>query len=307
MGQISNISVATALNATGVDATVTWDTDISADGATSYGHGAPGSAVEGIVRASGTGMQHQVVIAGLDPDSDYFAKVVSSDDFGTPLGYASGDGNVAFHTVPAGGAVLPGDPPSISPSGNAAVIAWTTTKAGVGTVYYRQDGDTEDSSTSEDESTTQHRVELEDLIGASHYICHYETDLDDSDDSIISADFSFDTPTDSSSDDPPGRVALHLRPNQIHVGANATLTVRVRHKGGQPYTGVALEFSLGAGKADCALSAASGSTDAQGRCSVQVSVTGLPQGRRKARRVLVVKAAAGGKHKRRRVVLVGLA
>lgn len=307
MGTISDISVANVVNGSQVDATVTWSTDIQADSKVSFGKGAPGSPILGVLRDGSQSTSHALVLGGLDPDSDYFAVVASSDGFGTPLGYAAGNGSVSFHTPSAGPIVEPGPPPTVgAPSSDSVQISWATAAPGLGMVVYRRDGDSQDLQEAEESSGTAHQVTLSDLASGTKYRCHYETDLDDSDVTIVSADFEFSTADAPGNDEAPGRVGICASPAVVQVGSASTITVQVIKRHGEPQAGIPVQFTLGNGKAEGSLSVGSAVTDAQGRCSTVFTVTGIPGQRRKAhRRVKAQVGAAGGKQKHKGTRVIG--
>lgn len=305
MGVISNVSVSPVLNADGsVSATVQWSTDVASDSKVVYGPGSDGSTPQGTLNNPSLVQSHSLAVDGLAQGADYFVKVSSNDELGDPLGYdpASNNGLLAFHS-PSG--TVTGPPPTVTTGPGGAVVSWNTDKPGVGMVVYRQPADTVDFQETEEASATSHKIELTDLVGKTTYTCHYETDLDDSDVTIVSDPFSFTTPDGPA--DPVGHVCISAQPVRIHMQGKSTITVQVRKRDGSAQPGYGVAFSLGAGKMEGSLSDDSANTDANGQCQVAFTAKSVPAGRKKARRFVVAVISGGGKSKRKRAVVIGLA
>jgi hypothetical protein len=189
------------------------------------------------------------------------------------------------------------------------VISWNSSDPGLGTVsYQRQGGDGTWLSASDDSgvSSTAHQVTLDDLIGSSTYNYTFSTNFDDpSLPDALSAQDSFNTAAEAGGGDKPGKVGVSVQPASIQVGQAATVTAQILKKDGTPQSGIPVAFSLGAGHAEGTLSSAGGVTDAKGCCAVSFNATGLPAGRKRARRFVVALAGdPSGKQKRRRALVI---
>ncbi len=298
-------------NITAVSAELAWETTVPASTVVDVGPVVNGTWEVGRRdSAEADSLDHRMVLDGLSSTTLYRAAAVSFDGTDTFnfLPVDDGSSPKEFTTLQAGGGTVVGPPPTVStPTADSVTIAWTTAEAGVGMVTYRPDGGVDMQAYDvNDAPALDHQVVLEDLVGGTRYSCHYETDLEGSDVTVVSEEFSFDTQP-SASVEAPGHVAICSQPVRVKVGRASTIKVQVLKRDGTPQAGIPIAFSLGAGRAEGTLSATSGSTNARGICKVSFTVTAIPAARRKARRfVVALVGQAGGNQKRRRTVVVGL-
>src|SRR5258708_2292095 len=82
MAVISNAGISVTLEGSTVTAVITWQTDVSADSAVTYG--IVGSTPDGTVRDGSFVTDHSITLPGLKTGADYFGTLASSDDRGNP-------------------------------------------------------------------------------------------------------------------------------------------------------------------------------------------------------------------------------